>query len=196
MRQRHNIAVDRTAGSRWLALAGHRKRYASQQSARPRVRERRLILDIDKITKRISGKCVSHVEAGENGGLAIHFVDGSALLIERLRQGLAMDFASQDGPSECPAALLPTSRQREYLEFIKKYMLRFGISPAESDIQRHFLLSAPSVNSMVQALERHGFIMRQRGMPRSIRLVDATGCAVCGGFHHLKAAKPGGITRR
>ena len=75
---------------------------------------------------------------------------------------------------KCPAALSPTSRQREYLEFIKKYMLRFGISPAESDIQRHFLVSAPSVNSMVQALERHGFIMRQRGMPRSIRLVDAT----------------------
>jgi hypothetical protein len=27
MRRRHNIAVDRTAGSRLLALAGHRKRY-------------------------------------------------------------------------------------------------------------------------------------------------------------------------
>ncbi|MBK5293617.1 MAG: MarR family transcriptional regulator [Acidobacteriia bacterium] len=107
-----------------------------------------------------------------------------------------MDIVSQDGSSECPAALRPTSRQSEYLEFIKKYMLRFGISPAESDIQRHFLVSAPSVNSMVQALERHGFIMRQRGMPRSIRLVDAGNCAVCGGVHHLKAANPGGRTRR
>jgi repressor LexA len=136
------------------------------------------------------------VEARENGRLAIHFVDGSALLIKGLQQGLAMDFASQDGSSECPAALRPTSRQREYLVFIKKYMLRFGVSPAESDIQRHFLVSAPSVNSMVQALERHGFIMRQRGMPRSIRLVDASNCAVCGGLHHLKAANPGGITRR
>jgi repressor LexA len=166
------------------------------RSAGPRERERRLFLDIDKITKRISGKCVSHVEAHENKRLAIYFVDGSAVLIERLGQGLAIDFASQDGSNDCPAALWPTSRQREYLEFIKKYILRFGISPAESDIQRHFLVSAPSVNSMVQALERHGFIMRQRGMPRSISLVDATDCAVCGGIHHLKAAAPGGITRR
>jgi repressor LexA len=157
--------------------------------------ERRLLLDIDKITKRISGKCVSHVEAREGERFAIVFVDGSALLIKRLGQGLAMDFGSQDGCYECPAALRPTSRQREYLEFIKKYMLRFGISPAESDIQRHFLVSAPSVNSMVQALERYGFITRQRGVPRSIRLVDATDCAICRGIHHLKVANPGGITR-
>ena len=147
-----------------------------------------MILDIDKITKRISGKCVSHAEPRENGGLGIHFLDGSVLLIEVSREGLAMDFASPDGSSECPIALRPTTRQREYLEFIKKYMVRFGISPAESDIQQHFLVSAPSVNSMVQALERHGFIVRQRGMPRSIRLVDASNCAVCGGLHILKAA--------
>lgn len=136
------------------------------------------------------------MEVRENGQLAIHFLDGSALLVERLRQGLAIDFAPEDSSSKCPVAVWPTSCQREYLEFIKKYMLRFGFSPAESDIQRHFLVSAPSVNSMVQALERHGFIMRQRGMPRSIRLVDATGCAVCGGTHHLKSANPGGITSR
>ncbi len=153
-------------------------------------------VDIDKITKRISGKCVSHVEARGDEQLAIVFVDGSALLVKRLGQGLAMEFGSQDGRYECPAALRPTSRQREYLEFIKKYMLRFGISPAESDIQRHFLVSAPSVNSMVQALERYGFIMRRRGMPRSIRLVDPTDCAICGGLHHLKGANPGGKTRR
>jgi hypothetical protein len=169
---------------------------ASPSSAGPREQEGRLFLQIDKISQRVSGKCVSHVEAREDERLAIHFVDGSVLLIKRLGQELAIDFESQDGAIECAAALSPTSRQREYLEFIKKYMLRFGISPAESDIQRHFLVSAPSVNSMVQALERHGFIVRQRGMPRSIRLVDATDCAVCGGIHHLIAANPGGITRR
>lgn len=148
------------------------------------------MLDTDKISRQVSGKCVSHVEVRKNGPFEIHFVDGSALLIERLQRGLAVDFASEDRSTECPAAAWPTSRQREYLEFIKKYMLRFGISPAESDIQRHLLVSAPSVNQMVQALERHGFIMRQRGMPRSIRLVDATGCAVCGRVHYLKVANP------
>ena len=156
----------------------------------PGVRKRRLFLDIDKITKRVCGKCVSHVEARESGRLAIHFVDGSALHIERLGQGLAIDLASQNGSSECPAAVWPTSRQREYLEFIKKYMLRFGISPAESDIRRHFLVSAPSVNSMVRSLERHGFIARQPGKARSTRMVDASDCGVCGGFHLLNAVEP------
>ena len=153
-------------------------------------------MDTDKITKRVSGKCVSQVEARGNGRIAIQFADGSALLIDVLERRLAIDFVSQDNSSQCPASLRPTSRQREYLDFIEKYMLRFGVSPAESDIQRHFLVSAPSVNSMVQSLERHGFIVRRRGMPRSIRLVDASDCAVCGGLHHLKAANPGGLTHR
>ena len=60
----------------------------------------------------------------------------------------------------------------EYLEFIARYILRYGISPAESDIGRHFLLSAPSVNRMVQTLERRGFITRKRGAPRSIAIVN------------------------
>ena len=66
----------------------------------------------------------------------------------------------------------PTRRQREYLEFIARYIRRYGISPAESDIGRHFLVSAPSVNQMVQMLERQGFISRQRGVPRSITIID------------------------
>ncbi len=147
---------------------------------------RRAWVDIDKITKRISGKCVSDLTVPEDGRLAIHFVDGSTLLIACLQKGLAIDIVSDDRARECPAAAEPTARQREYLEFIKKYMLRFGVSPAESDIQRHFLVSAPSVNQMMQSLERLGFITRRRGMARSIRLVDVTDCEVCGGTHHLK----------
>ena len=152
-------------------------------------------MDINKIASRVSGKCISDLTVPEKGRLAIHFVDGSALLIEGLPGDLAVDFASDKRTSECPVAIQPTSRQQEYLEFIKKYMGRFGFSPAESDIQRHFLVSAPSVNQMMQALERHGFIMRQRGVARSIRLVDVTDCAVCGSTHHLKSASPGGIRR-
>ena len=150
-------------------------------------------LDIEKITKRIAGKCVSHVESRDNERLTIHFVDGSALIIARLREGLAVDLASPGG--ECRAALQPTSRQREYLEFIKKYMLRFGGSPAESDIQRHFPVSAPSVNSMMQSLERLGFITRERGVARSTRLVDPADCVICGGVHLLKPVRHGPITR-
>jgi len=144
-------------------------------------------VDINKIASRVSGKCVSHLTVPEHGQLAIHFLDGSALLIEQRSGGFAIDCAS-DRSSECPIAVRPTSRQQEY-------MARFGVSPAESDIQRHFLVSAPSVNQMMQALERHGFIMRQRGVARSIRLVESTDCAVCGGIHYLKSTSPGGITQ-
>ena len=69
----------------------------------------------------------------------------------------------------------PTKRQLDYLAFIAKYMDYFGRAPAESDIQRHFLVSAPSVNQMMQMLERRGFITRQPGVPRSIRIcIDLT----------------------
>jgi repressor LexA len=153
-------------------------------------------LDIDKITKRVSGKCVSHVEARDGDDLAIVFVDGSRLLVTRRGQGLALEFGSQDGCHECPAAILPTARQREYLEFIRKYMERRGVSPAEGDIQRHFMVSAPSVHSMVQSLDRQGFIRKQPGVARSIRMVEPSDCAICGGIHHLKIARFAGLSLR
>src|SRR5712691_3587610 len=115
-----------------------------------RIRKGSFNLDLDKIARRVSGKCVSHLSAPENGRLVVHFVDGSTLVIERSGAGLAIDLASDDKCRECAAAAEPTTRQSEYLEFIKRYMVRFGISPAESDIQRHFLVSAPTVNQMMQ----------------------------------------------
>ena len=132
---------------------------------------------------------MSHLEASADGSIAFVFVAGSKISIKRLGQNLTAEFAFQEVADNCRAIIRPTSRQRDYLEFIEKYMLRFGISPAESDIQRHFLVSAPSVHSMVETLERRGFITRQPGMPRSIRLVGVTNCSICGGIH-LKASNP------
>lgn len=153
-------------------------------------------MDISRIARRVSGKRISHLTAPDSGRLVIHFADGSTLLIGQLLGGLTIDFASHNRSSDCAVAVQPTPRQCEYLEFIKKYIARFGLSPAESDIQRHFLVSAPSVNQMMQRLERRGFIIRQRGVPRSIRLVEATDCSVCGSTHYLKGASVGGITRK
>jgi DNA-binding MarR family transcriptional regulator len=55
-------------------------------------------------------------------------------------------------------------------------MSRYGVSPAEADIQTHFFVSAPSVNNMIRTLERRGFITRSRDFfgqtePRSIRVL-------------------------
>jgi len=64
-----------------------------------------------------------------------------------------------------------TKTQGRYLAFIHRYIAKFGQAPAEADIQRHFLVSAPSVNAMMQTLTRKGFISRVPGAPRSIKLL-------------------------
>ena len=86
---------------------------------------------------------------------------------------------SKAGPSASagtrePIAARPphfTKTQGRYLAFIHRYVTKFGQAPAESDIQRHFLVSAPSVNAMMQTLTRKGLISRVPGVPRSIKLL-------------------------
>ncbi len=132
-------------------------------------------LSVEGLSKRISGRVVAGVEELASGGLIIRFEDGAYLAIEDGEPGLGAllhDKASairSKGPG-------PTRRQLEYLEFIRRYMHRNGVSPAEADIEAHFLVSAPSVNQMVRTLERRGFISRDRDwlgqtVPRSIRVL-------------------------
>jgi SOS-response transcriptional repressor LexA len=66
-----------------------------------------------------------------------------------------------------------TPRQGQYLAFIHSYTLVMGRPPAETDMQRHFRISPPSVHQMVLTLERVGLIRRQPRVARSIEvLVD------------------------
>jgi hypothetical protein len=113
---------------------------------------------------------VSHVTIGDTQQLVVHFVGGATLAADA---GSVELHAAPKGSKASPPAQdvrQPTKRQFEYLAFIHKYIARFGRAPAEADIERHFLVSAPSVNQMMQTLERLGFIARQRGVPRSIRI--------------------------
>ena len=64
-----------------------------------------------------------------------------------------------------------TEKQGEYLAFIYVYSHMFQRSPAETDMQRYFRVSPPSVHQMVVALERTGLIRRQPGVPRSIEIL-------------------------
>jgi repressor LexA len=125
-------------------------------------------MSIENISKGVAGKCISGVTRPDEKSVAIHLTDGTTLLVKRLREGLTTAIAS---PSAAPG-LQPTLRQSEYLDFIKKYIARFGVSPAESDIQRHFMVSGPSAHQMVVTLERLGFISREMGVPRSIRIIE------------------------
>jgi Mn-dependent DtxR family transcriptional regulator len=64
-----------------------------------------------------------------------------------------------------------TPRQGHYLAFIYYYTKIHGVPLAESDMQRYFRVSPPAVHEMVKVLERQGFIAREPGKPRSIRLL-------------------------
>ena len=64
-----------------------------------------------------------------------------------------------------------TPRQGQYLAFIYYYTKIHGVPPAEADMQRYFRVSPPAVHEMVKTLDRQGFIEREPGKPRSIRLL-------------------------
>ena len=64
-----------------------------------------------------------------------------------------------------------TAKQGQYLAFIHKYITRHGEAPSEGDVQRHFFVSAPSANAMMQTLQKSGLIARTPGKARSIRLL-------------------------
>jgi len=66
-----------------------------------------------------------------------------------------------------------TEKQSQYLAFIYAYSRMFRRPPAETDMQRHFRVSPPSVHQMVLTLQRTGLIRRQPGVPRSIELLVA-----------------------
>lgn len=64
-----------------------------------------------------------------------------------------------------------TPRQGQYLAFIYYYTKIHGVPPAEADMQRYFRVSPPAVHEMVKTLEGLGFIAREPGKTRSIRLL-------------------------
>ena len=64
-----------------------------------------------------------------------------------------------------------TPKQGQYLSFILHYQKLNGVSPAETDFQHYFKVSAPSVHNMIVTLEKKGYIKRTPIMARSIELL-------------------------
>ena len=124
----------------------------------------------DNLVRQLKDMKVLTVVADDSHRLVIQFAEGASLTVGWRPDGLNVhvtDLSTKDEPHTSPR---PTKRQLEYLVFIRKYITRYGRPPAESDIEQHFLVSAPSVNQMMQMLERRGFITRQAGVPRSTRI--------------------------
>jgi repressor LexA len=64
-----------------------------------------------------------------------------------------------------------TPKQGQYLAFIHLYTRLHRQPPAETDMQRYFRVSPPSVHQMVLTLERAGLISRKPRVARSIQLL-------------------------
>ena len=65
----------------------------------------------------------------------------------------------------------PTAKQGQYLAFIYYYTKLNRRPPAESDMQRYFGATPPTVHNMVVKLCDRGFISREPGRGRTIQLL-------------------------
>ena len=92
---------------------------------------------------------------------------GCAFALARCADGLQAVAYNQAAMTKNPF----TAKQGQYLAFIFYYTKIHGFAPAESDMQKYFRVSPPSVHQMVLTLEANGFIERVPRKGRSIRLL-------------------------
>ena len=87
------------------------------------------------------------------------------------------------GEDACEVSLIPapkldplvppqfTPKQGQYLAFIYNYTKIHRRPPAESDLERYFQVSPPTIHEMIKTLERNRLIERTPRQARSIRLL-------------------------
>jgi hypothetical protein len=81
---------------------------------------------------------------------------------------VSINLAPKLDPSLTPSF---TTKQGQYLAFIYYYTKIHGRAPAETDLERYFRVSPPSIHEMIKTLERNGLIERTPRQARSIRLL-------------------------
>lgn len=64
-----------------------------------------------------------------------------------------------------------TAKQGQYLAFIYAYTKLNRRPPAETDFQRYFRVTPPTVHQMIRTLTSNGLIVREAGVARTIRLL-------------------------
>jgi len=94
-----------------------------------------------------------------------------SFLQDRKAVAVTIDPAPKLDPSMAPSF---TPKQGQYLAFLYNYTKIHGKAPAESDLERYFQVSPPSIHEMIKTLERNGLIERTPGQARSIRLLVRT----------------------
>lgn len=82
---------------------------------------------------------------------------------------LVPDIDRPDAPARAKPRFTPT--QGQYLAFIDQYTRLHGRSPAQTDLQKHFRKTPPTIHQMVLTLHRKGLISRVPRQPRSLRVL-------------------------
>lgn len=88
---------------------------------------------------------------------------------QRVAFSLTPEAAEEADPVPRAAESL-TPKQGQYLAFIYYYTKIHGRAPAEADLRRYFRVTPPVVHQMIKTLAARGFIDREPGAARSIRL--------------------------
>ncbi|HCM36665.1 MAG: repressor LexA [Candidatus Wildermuthbacteria bacterium RIFCSPLOWO2_02_FULL_47_9c] len=66
----------------------------------------------------------------------------------------------------------PTKKQREVLDFIKRFQKKHHYSPSLKEIAKHFGVSAPTIHQHVQALRKKGYVSAAKGEKRSVEAYE------------------------
>jgi len=64
-----------------------------------------------------------------------------------------------------------TKKQAQLFDYLDKFQQRKNYSPALSNIADHFGVSIPTIHQHVDYLERKGYLVRQKGVKHSIRVL-------------------------
>ncbi len=69
-----------------------------------------------------------------------------------------------------------TARQKEFFNYIKKYLAAHRIAPSVMEMRDHFSLgSLSTVHKHLKALEKRGYIVRSKGYARAIKIKEDAG---------------------
>lgn len=80
--------------------------------------------------------------------------------------------SGEQAPHEKPAQLPRyTKKQGQYLVYIHAYTQVHGYPPAETDLQRHFRVTPPTIHQMIVRLTEKGLIKRTPGQARTIEVL-------------------------
>lgn len=71
-----------------------------------------------------------------------------------------------------------TERQRQFVAAVERLAGLQGYAPSYRELSRELGVNVPRVQQLVTVVERKGFVVHARGIPRSLRVVRKEGADV------------------